>query len=229
MYNVFLLDADETILDFARSSEESLAEAMRSFGLPYRAEDFAVYKKINDGIWKEYEQGKLTKAQLMNMRFVRFFRYLGIRADADAVNARYFAALSSAGYLLEGALPFIEALKMRGKVYLITNGTPAAQYGRLDSLGIRRIFDGIFVSDEIGAAKPSKKFFDYVLSSTGADPQTSLVIGDSLSSDIAGAANAGLHCIWYNPSGASSAGFRPTYEANSYAQILHILDEELRK
>lgn len=226
MYNNFFLDADETILDFVRSSRESLAKAMIDAGLPYHDSDFIAYKKINDEIWKEYEQGKLTKAQLMEIRFVRFFRYLGVQADATAVNAQYFTALSSKGYLLDGALPFIEELKKRGKVFLITNGTPVAQYGRLDSLGIREKFDGVFVSDEIGAAKPSKKFFDYVLSVTGAAPKTCLVIGDSLSSDIAGAENAGLHSVWYNPSGMSGVGFHPTYEARSYEEILEILEKE---
>ena len=34
----FLLDADETVLDFVRSSKESLAHAMRAAGLAYECE-----------------------------------------------------------------------------------------------------------------------------------------------------------------------------------------------
>lgn len=75
--------------------------------------------------------------------------------------------MSVTGYLLEGAEGFLRALKERGKIYLITNGTPAAQYGRLESLGLRGFFDGIFVSDEIGYAKPDARFFRCVLEKRG--------------------------------------------------------------
>ena len=159
MKNNILLDADQTILDFVRSSKESLAAAMREAGLPYAETDFSVYKRINDAIWREYERGEITKARLSVGRFARFFAEKGIDGDPALLNALYFSKLCRTGYLLDGAAEFLARLKERGRVFLITNGTPAAQYGRLDALGIRSLFDGIFVSDEIGFAKPDPRFF----------------------------------------------------------------------
>ena len=224
MRNNFLLDADETILDFVRSSRESLFYAMRALGLPCGENTFALYKAVNDGVWREYEQGKITKKQLMKVRFVRFLERLGLQADAEKLNAVYFEKLSHTGYLLEGAADFLRELKKRGKIYLITNGTPAAQYGRLESLGLRNFFDGIFVSDEIGFAKPDRRFFAYVLEHANVAADDCIVIGDSLSSDIAGAANAGILSVWYNPSGKPAGGAKPDHTAESYAQILAVLD-----
>ena len=224
MRNNYLLDADETVLDFVRSSHESLFYAMRMLNLPCREDTFALYKAVNDGVWKEYEQGKITKKQLMKVRFVRFLERLGLQADAEKLNAVYFEKLSHTGYLLDGAMDFLRGLKKRGRVFLITNGTPAAQYGRLDSLGLRSFFDGIFVSGEIGYAKPDSRFFEYVLKNAAVGREDCVVIGDSLSSDIAGAANAGILSVWYNPTGKAAGSAKPDYTAESYADILAVLD-----
>ena len=224
MRNKYLLDADETILDFPRSSRESLQYAMGAMGLPYGDGTFALYKEVNDGVWREYEQGTLTKKQLMQVRFVRFLERMGLRADAEKLNGIYFEKLSHTGYLLDGAREFLNALHMRGKIYLITNGTPAAQYGRLESVGLRDFFDGIYISDEIGYAKPDRRFFEYVLCDAAIRPEECVVIGDSLSSDITGAVNAGLLSVWYNPSGKDAAECRADFVADSYEKILDIAD-----
>lgn len=224
MRNNFLLDADETILDFVRSSRESLRAAMREAGLPYAEEDFSVYKDINDGVWREYERGALTKPRLVVERFARFFSAKGIEADPAAVNALYFARLCRTGYLFDGAEAFLHALQERGKVFLITNGTPAAQYGRLRAVGLLNAFDGIFVSDEIGFAKPDARFFSFVLGSTNLAPEECIVIGDSLSSDIAGANASGILSVWYAPRGGEPRGARPDAVARSYAEVLSAVD-----
>lgn len=220
----FLLDADETILDFVRSSKESLAAAMREIGVPYDDSMYDEYKRINDGVWREYEQGKLTKPALMRERFTRFFAHLGISADEEAANGSYFAHICRTGYLLDGAMDFLDALKARGRIFLVTNGTPAAQYGRLASLGLENFFDGIYISDEIGYKKPDRRFFDLLIEREGLNRENCLVIGDSLTSDIAGANNAGLLCVWYDPSGKAAEGAKPDFIAKSYDEILRIAD-----
>ena len=106
----FLLDADETILDFVRSSKESLAAAMREIGVPYKESRYDDYKRINDAVWREYEQGKLTKPALMRERFSRFFAQCGIKADPDEANRVYFGYICRTGYLLNGAKEFLDAL-----------------------------------------------------------------------------------------------------------------------
>lgn len=221
----FLLDADETILDFVRSSKESLAAAMREIGVPYKESRYDDYKRINDAVWREYEQGKLTKPALMRERFSRFFAQCGIKADPDEANRVYFGYICRTGYLLNGAKEFLDALKERGKVFLITNGTPAAQYGRLKAVGLENAFDGVYISDEIGYKKPDPRFFSYLIEKEGLAKRDCLVIGDSLTSDIAGANGAGIECIWYAPSGKAPSGAKPNYIARSYAEVLRAADE----
>lgn len=224
MKNNFLLDADETVLDFIRSSKQSFQAAMDELGETQAAERYDDFKVINDGLWREYERGEICKKDLMTARFSRFFARLHSGADAIEANRLYFTKLCRTGYLLSGASEFMQELKQRGRLYLITNGTPAAQYGRLESLGLTGFFDGVFVSDEIGYAKPDVHFFEFVLAAAGVKKQDCLVIGDSLTSDIKGANASGIESIWYNPKGKAAFGARPDHIADSYLGILEIVD-----
>lgn len=228
MIDNFLLDADETILDFIRSSRESFLSAMGELGLRFEQREFALFKGINDGLWREYEQGTITKPKLMQERFARLFTALGVHADAERANSLYFGTLCGRGYLLPGADEFLRTLKERGKIFLITNGTPPAQYGRLRSVGLENFFDGIFISDEIGHSKPSAAFFKYVLAKAGLERSDCAVIGDSLTSDIRGANNAGIVSIWFDQQGRRAEGAKPDHIAHSYREILQIVDTKLQ-
>ena len=64
MRNNYLLDADETILDFVRASKESLAEAMRELNIPYRDSDYAVYKRFNDAVWRRKGKRNIFRQNL---------------------------------------------------------------------------------------------------------------------------------------------------------------------
>lgn len=155
-----------------------------------------------------------------------FFAEQGVIADAASVDKIYFDKLCTTGYLLDGADAFLSGLKERGEIYMITNGTTAAQEGRIGASGIGKYLDGVFISDELGVAKPHREFFDQVFSAVRKDKKRCVVIGDSLSSDILGANNAGVDSIWYNPKGQKEESFaRPTFTAGGYEDILRIIDK----
>ena len=229
MIRNFLVDADETILDFVRSSRESFVKTLKSFGIEQAESFYGRFKEINDSLWREYEKGTITKSDLVVERFSRLFKQLKIDKDARCVNERYFATLCDTGYWLPGARTFLDRLRMRGKVFLITNGTPAAQYGRLKSVGLEHFFDGVFISDEIGYAKPDEQFFTYVLNRLQVSKCACIVIGDSLTSDMKGANNAGISSIWYNPQGKKAEGAEPDFVAQNYDQVLERIDDLQRK
>lgn len=90
---------------------------------------------------------------------------------------------------------------------------------------IAPFFHGVFISEEIGCGKPNRAYFDYVFRAVpGLSTENALVIGDSLSSDIQGANNAGLPCCWFNPRGlARSEGLRIDYEIRTLEELLPIV------
>ncbi len=118
------------------------------------------------------------------------------------------------------------ALSKKYRLFLVSNGTAIVQKGRLDSSGIRKYFEKIFVSQEIGANKPSEQYFDAVFAQIpGFDKTKAMIVGDSLSSDILGGINAGIATCWVNPSHAPANPKIPAdYEIERLAQLDKLLE-----
>jgi HAD superfamily hydrolase (TIGR01549 family) len=128
--------------------------------------------------------------------------------------------------LLPGAEAVIRDLSARFQLLLATNGIAVVQRPRFARSSIRKYFEDVVISDEIGVAKPQTGFMEEAFSRMG-DPQKSevLMIGDSLSSDIAGGVNFGIDTCWFNPGGVSLDGPpKPTFEIVDLAEIDGIVD-----
>ena len=223
-YTTLLLDADETIFDFLKGERTSLQTVLGARRLPHGDDVLARYHRINDGLWHAFERGEVTKEQIKHERFARLAAESGFPAsfDPDEINADYLQNLGESDYLLPGARAFLHKLKDGGfDLVLITNGVARTQLRRLEKSGLSSLFSGVFVSEAVGAQKPLKAYFDVVLAAIAEkDPAKVLVIGDSLGSDIQGAANAGLDCVWFNPKGQANDRSLPvTKEAKTYAEI----------
>ncbi|MCI8385318.1 MAG: noncanonical pyrimidine nucleotidase, YjjG family [Acutalibacter sp.] len=223
-----LLDADQTLLDFP-------ADMAQSFQLMY-ASQFAsqrpfspalleCYDACNQRAWARFEQGACTKQELYLSRFVDFLRETGLKGSPAEINECYFQAMAQTGTPYPGAAELLEELSKGYELYMITNGNVVSQGPRLEHAGLLPYFRAVFVSEAVGVGKPHKAYFDYVAAHIpGFAPEEALVIGDSPSSDIQGAVNAGLRSIWYNPPGSGPCPVPPcTWRAESYPEILEIL------
>ncbi len=204
-FTTLLLDADETLLDFRKDEKQALIKALTHFSVPVSEENIKIYSDINQGMWKQLERGEITKPELKRTRFKKFFDAIGFETNEDplTVNEYYLGLLGEGGNTLPGAVETVKELYEEGyELYIITNGVAATQAKRLTKSGILPYIKEVFVSETIGYQKPRKEYFDAVLEKIGEkDKSKILVIGDSLTSDIKGAMNAGLPCCWLNPSG----------------------------
>lgn len=201
-FHIVLLDADNTLLDFTRSEHEALCDCLRARGLPTHREITDRYAKINDDFWKQLEKGEVTRELLRIQRFAKLFCEFGYDCDPVQMADDYMAALSTKSYLMEGALDFCQHLYGKCRMFVITNGNTSVQKGRFDPCPLAPMFENCFISEEMGCAKPEKAFFDAVAALIpNFDPADTIVIGDSLSSDIQGGINAGLTTCWFNPQG----------------------------
>ena len=200
-YTTLLLDADETIFDFNRAEHDSLKKVLAARNLPHGEEILSQYHRINASLWRAFERGEVTKDRLRVQRFEELFAMFGFPAgtDPDEISSVYLEQLGESDYLLPGADAFLYALKNGGyDLALITNGVARTQLRRLKKSGLAPLFSHVFVSE---------------------------AVGDSLGSDIQGAANAGLDCVWYNPKGAANdRGLPVTLVAKSFAEILAFLE-----
>ena len=224
-YKTLLFDADNTRFDFSRAEREAIALTLGELGIEPTEALIALYSRINDGMWKRLERGEITKDALRVARFADFLAEIGLTANAEAMAEAYVTHLSMQSHPISGAPDLVRALAPTHRLYIITNGIAAVQHRRFAHSPYVPYFQELFISEEIGFEKPHPAFFAAVAARIpDFDAATALVIGDSLTSDIAGGIAAGLDTCWYNPSGAENTGRLPvTYTVRTLEEILSLV------
>ncbi len=229
-FTTLLLDADGTLLDFNRAEEEAISAVLREFRLPDTRENRQLYHRINDRLWKALELGQVTKDQLRVLRFSRLFQALELKDPPSAAQAalRYQEYLSRGSWLLPGVAETVPVLARRCRLLVITNGIAAVQQRRWAACPIHRYIDRLYISDLLGAQKPSPAFFDAVFAAEpGLRRGDCLVVGDSLSSDILGGKNAGIATCWIaGEEQAAPPDCRPDYRIPSLRELPALLERE---
>jgi 2-haloacid dehalogenase len=222
-YTWLLFDADDTLFDFPLAEANALRQTLEQAGLPFETPYFEIYSRFNLQVWKEFERGQVTAAELRTKRFRLFFDEIGFAADPEAVSPRYLQNLALGIDLLPGAEAVIRALKPRFHLALVTNGLAEVQRPRLLRSALADCFEGLFISEEIGAAKPSREYFEAVFRAIGNPPKSEvLIIGDSLTSDMQGGIHYGIDTCWYNPTGKST-DLPVTYQIRNLNELTNLL------
>lgn len=226
MYRYLFFDADGTLFDFDEAERRAIRAMALEVGITLDDRHIALYQEANLKCWKAFERGELTLKALRTERFERFNKASGFSFDPVASSVRYQSHLSGQGILYSDAIEVLAALKARGyTLYLASNGIATVQRGRIEAAAVGHYFDEIFISEEMGVQKPDVRYFDLMLAKAGLSEQRplSLMIGDSLSSDIRGGVDSGLDTVWINRHGESSPTLEPTYTITELSQILGLL------
>ncbi len=226
MKDIFLVDADDTILDFHRASAVALRAAFEGSGIAWKDEYLAQFKKINGGLWECLERKELTRKELMERRFHIYLAHLGLNEyDGDAFNQIFLQHLATHPLYIDGAQDFLRILNDMGRVYIVTNGTAWIQKSRFDIAGLWEYAQEVFVSDLIGHDKPAREYTEYVFSHIPQfEKEKAVWIGDSLSADIKAANEAGITSVWFNPNKKVAIGEAlPDYTAEGFEEILRTL------
>ena len=148
-YNIFLVDADNTILDFHASSEAALKSAFESFGEKWKEEYGKNFTRFNDSLWERLERKEITRERLLEERFPLWLEQLGKeKISGKEFNARYIDYLSKHPIYMSGAEDFLRKLKSAGKVYIVTNGTYFVQKSRFDIAKLWDYIEDAFVSEK---------------------------------------------------------------------------------
>ena len=202
-YPVVLFDLDNTLSDHGSAQREALPALLAEHGVEDGDRPLDAFGRVAAPLWKRLEAGSMTLETLNDERFRLLVDERGLDLDAAALAPRYLELLGVSGRLLPGAVELLDQLHGRVRMGLITNGYSEVQRPRLRHFDLEHYFDAVVVSSEIGHAKPGVAFFDVAFEQLGRpDPSSVLVVGDSLTSDIAGGDAAGCATCWYNPSGA---------------------------
>ena len=226
-YKFLLFDLDHTLLDFDAAEDVALSQLLNEEGV----EDIQAYKNyyvpMNKTLWKDLEQKKITKQELVNTRFAKLFAHFDIEKDGAYLAERYQFFLSKQGQIFPGVEDLLKKLIHQGfELYAATNGVTYIQTGRLAQSGLAPYFNQVFISEQLQTQKPDALFYEKIGQQiAGFDKEKCLMIGDSLTADIQGGNNSGIDTIWYNLHHlVNKTGAQPTYEVHSYQDLLDCLD-----
>ena len=225
-YSYLLFDLDGTLFDYDRAESEALRQTFLDSDIDYKSIFLQEYRNINKQIWLDYESGIITQKKLKIERFRRLGKALDFEIDPEIFSGSYLQNLSLGRYLLNGVLSLLSELSQDlYRMFLITNGLKDVQRERLSGSEITRFFTDVFISEEIGAAKPDKAIFDESFRRMGYPAKKEvLLIGDSLSSDIAGGNSFGIDTCWINPGKIENdSKYLPTYVLEGVEYLKKIL------
>lgn len=226
-YKILLFDLDHTLFDFDTAEDVALTQLLKEEGVDNIQAYKDYYVPMNKALWKDLEQKKITKHELVNTRFSRLFTHFGIEKDGVYLAERYQFYLAQQGQVFSGAMELLDNLIDRGyELYAATNGITTIQTGRLTQSGLALYFNHVFISEQLGTQKPDALFYERIGQQIhGFSKENTVIIGDSLTADIQGGNNAGIDTIWYNPHHLENkTGAQPTYEVHSYQDLLNCLD-----
>ena len=226
---VIFIDIDNTLLDFDAYIRQTMAEGFAHFGLrPYEPYMEEIFHRENGKLWHQIEAGTLTFRELEQIRWNNVFRALQIDFDGPVFEKYFRAALYDSAIPVDGAMELLRALHGSYSLAVASNGPYEQQLHRLELAGMKPYFDWFFVSEKLGVSKPAAAFFDGAFAElnkgreTPVRPADCVIIGDSLTSDMAGAIASGLDCCYLSPIGAAP-DLPVTYTIHSLAELCALL------
>lgn len=234
-YDTVFWDIDNTLLNFHAAQDRGIRMSLLRYGRQADDAELAAYDRINQKYWEMLERGEVTKEELEIGRFREFLTAIGAeriavdRTDesfnraAKKINDEYEETLAYEPVLMDGAAEICRTLKAMGvRQYAVTNGAPFVQRNKIMLSGLNDFFDALFISEELGCVKPNKEFFaEAVKQIPDYCAERTLIIGDSLTSDMRGGMNAGIDRCWYNPKHA-----RCTVDFPIQYEITHLGEAE---
>lgn len=228
-YDILLWDVDDTLLDFGLSEKYAIKHCFDLIGCEISEEWISRYSIINQSYWKGLENGEVTKAQVLRGRFADLFIEMCIdmsETELTEFQLNYQKALGDVYFYRDSSYELCNKLRETCRQYLVTNGVESTQRNKLRLSGFDVLMDDIFISEVIGYVKPKKEFFDACFKQIeNFDKERVLLIGDSLSSDIRGAKNAGIDSCWYNPGSKTAEGITPDYEIQNLWDVIKIIEQ----
>ena len=204
-------DLDETLVDDDRCMREALIRTCAALAQKCpqikAARLASTYTRVSDDLWTSF--GSVPRApgsETSSGRELRLYVWgrtlaaYGLSDEnlaAEAVDV--YSRERRAGYcLFPDVGEVLRALHKRFRLGVITNGPTETQHEKMQVTGLLDYLDVFFISGELGIGKPDAGIFLKALDSVRVTPREAVYVGDSLTSDVAGAKGAGIYTVWMN-------------------------------
>ncbi len=235
-YKAVFLDWDDTIGDWTSAEHKALSDVYDTYHLndiyPTLNDYLAAYHPYNLSLWAKYGRGEITKDLL---HFERFYHPL--TADgrdsllgkdkaklAHEIGNTFLQLTNKYFSLLPDSAQTVHYLESKYPLTIISNGFSEVQHYKFAHSGLQNCFKHILISDEIGINKPQPEIFRIALERNGVQANEAIMIGDSYTSDIAGAKAAGIDQIWVCKAPANAKnGESATFIVSDITEVTKIL------
>ena len=227
---VIIFDIDNTLLSFDEYVKISMKEGFEKFKIgTYKDEMYGVFCNINNSLWEAIERCEIDFEELQKIRWNMIFKELGFNADGIKFEKYFRESLNHNAILIDGAEEIVKYLKDKYILCVASNGPYNQQINRLKICGLYSYFSDFFISEEIGSSNPSKSFFDICIKRLNEkygiiNREEIMIVGDSVSSDMAGGINSGMKTCFYNPNNKKiPSDMRIDYNVKSLYDLKAIL------
>ncbi|MCH4009747.1 YjjG family noncanonical pyrimidine nucleotidase [Companilactobacillus sp.] len=226
-YPIILFDLDSTLLDTEKNAEKALHEMSIASSFAFDDSQIAYWHVLNNNLWQQFEDKQITRQELLDQRFARYFEHFGIDVDTSDFQDEYIQLFANEHELIPHAKELLADLDSDHRMFVISNGTKFKQHAQISGAGIGDYFEKVILSEDIGFQKPDIRFFEEMEKQIpNANRSDMLIVGDSLTADIAGAVEANIDSVWFNPQNSQNkTNFEPTYEVDNLLKIESILNK----
>lgn len=205
MIKAVLLDVDNTLLDFDEGSKYAIMQVFSEYGFEYTDDVYPTFTRINTALWHDIEKGLLTREGLYKKRWPSILGALGIGGDGVAFEQCFLAHLRESAVPVEGAMETVRYLSEKYTLCIASNAAYKQQLIRLEKSGLLGYMKHVFISEQIGAPKPSAEFFQHCMQVLSPLTKNEVImIGDSLTADINGAVEFGIKSCFFNRTGVDT-------------------------
>ena len=228
-YKHLFFDLDHTLWDFEANARATLQTLYEDMQLKARGVyDFELFYKNylahNEKLWERYRKGFIKQEELRVKRMWLALLDFKIADDelSQKMNVQFLDLLPTRTILFPHAKEILQYLADKNyDLHLITNGFEKVQQAKLKYSGLNVYFKEVITSESSNSIKPNKEIFEYAFQKTNADPNSSIMIGDTLDVDILGAMNAGIDQVFVNHTGLTT-DMKPTYTVTSLKELEEI-------
>ena len=190
-------------------------------GLSFSPSTLLAFRRINDAVWEDYRQGRMSASRLKSERFRRLLGEL--EADgrqAERLSQSFLDRISERGDRLPGCRTLLRRLRRRYQLGVVTNGIDRVQRSRLRVAGLDGLFDVVVTSEACGFAKPDPRILVVALEALVVAPHQAVYVGDDVANDGGAARAAGIPFCWVDNGGGQPAGHRrPRRSVRSLREI----------
>lgn len=225
-YRHLFFDLDHTLWDFDTNARQTLeqlyqSQSLADLGVSSFEDFYKQYIVHNDILWARYRNGFIKVDELRWKRMWHTLLDFKIGDDklARKMSDEFLHLLPTRKALFPYTLELLQYLTNKGyHLHLITNGFEETQQSKIKYAGIDGFFGKLITSEGSQSLKPHREIFDYAIRATGAELDSSIMIGDNIEVDIIGARNAGLDQVFVNHINEITT-INPTFTVHSLKEL----------